>query len=487
MHDLKKKATSALAWDFLGTLSHQGVGFIISIFLARLLEPSEFGVIAMAMVFITISQVFADFGFASALIQNKNNSSVTYSSIFYINIVSGILLCCLFQLLAPVIGEFYNDETITVLVRWLSLSFVFSSFNIVQQTILRRNIDFKTLTIRGIISQVLGGVAGVICAFNGWGVYSLVVQNLSAAFINTVILWRVAEWHPTLEFSWREVKSLTKFSTYVFLGQSFNQLINKLDVIIVGKVFSPATLGFYGRAVSLNSLVTKYSSTSLLKVFFPVLSKVQDDEERFRSILFRLLHLSSFISFLFTGIMILAGEDIIILLFGQKWQDSVFIFQVLALKAFAYSNGAIIVNAFLAKGKSKENFWYGNLRRVIAFSAFPFAIWYGFEAFLWAVVGTVYLNWFINNFLATRSLGISFFKQAATVLPYLSIFIGSYFFIRWLVSFWAFPFSGLIAALLYGGMFILICYIIKLTGLTYLRSSILEIWQQRSKRLLKRS
>ena len=216
MTSLKKRSSNAFAWDMVGTLLKHGSTFIISIFLARLLEPAEFGLVGMAMVFITISHVFIDVGFSSALIQNKNNSNLTYSSVFYLNLSVGILLTTTFYFAAPFIGDFYKNQQIKELVQWLSLIFVFNSLNLVQQAILQKNLNFKSLTIRLLIANAIGGTLGVLFALQGYGVYALVIQQIGIAFISTVLLWSISKWKPDFQFSLDEVKKLIGFSSFVF-------------------------------------------------------------------------------------------------------------------------------------------------------------------------------------------------------------------------------------------------------------------------------
>ena len=268
MSDVKGKAFSALVWDLLGSFSQHGVSFVVSIILARILQPTDFGLIGMALVVINVFQVFTEFGFASALIQSKSNTSLRYSSIFYVNIFSGILLCAIFQFLAPFIGEFYKQESISALVRWLSLSFVLSSFSIVQRTILRRNLQFKKLTIRTLISQVLGGIVGITMAFQGYGVEALVAQNIIATAAGTFVLWNTSEWRPKIEFSFGEVRKLIGFSSYMFFDKIATALFNQINTLFLGRYFSPSLVGYYSRAEALNNLVTEYSANGITKVFF---------------------------------------------------------------------------------------------------------------------------------------------------------------------------------------------------------------------------
>ena len=419
MNSLRSRTGRALAWDLFGSYGGQIVGFIISIFLARLLEPAEFGLVGMSLVFINILRVFVDMGFASALVQNKQNTSLTYSSIFYINILAGFLFAIIIFFSAPLIGAFYENENVTVLVRLFSITFIVSAFNIVQSTILRRNLDFKILTLRGLFSQILAGIVAVIFAFYGFGIYALVIQNILAAVINTIILWKVSEWYPKWEFSWKEVKKLTNFSAYVFASQSVNQIIVQSDTLIIGKLFSPATLGYFSRANSVSSLINKNAMSSITRVFFPVLSSIQDDEQRFREVYLRVINIVATISIFITGVFFLCGEELIIGLFGIKWEPSVFIFQILIIKGFTYPISAMIVNAFIAKGKSKENFKFGNIRKVVQLTPLFIAYFFGFQEFLYALVGASLMNWLLNNYFITRSLNISFGSQTKAVLPHL--------------------------------------------------------------------
>ena len=417
MDNLKSKTGKAFGWELVGNYGGQISGFIISIFLARLLDPEEFGLVGMSMVFISILKVFMDMGFASALIHNKDNTSITYSSIFYLNIFAGLMFTILIFFAAPLIGEFYENNIVTDLVRLLSITFFIGSFNIVQGTILRKNLDFKSLTYRSLISQLIGGLIAVIFAWIGYGVYALVIQQIVVALINTVLLWKISGWYPKLEFSWAEIKKLSGFSVYVFAAQSVNQIIRQSDTLIIGKVFSPATLGFFSRANSLNSLINKNAISSFQKVFFPALSTIQNDDERFERVFLKVINLVSGISIFLTGVFFLSGEEIIIGLFGEKWQPSVVIFQIIIIKGFTYPISAMIVNAFLAKGKSKENFHYGNIRKVLQITPFYFAFVYGFKEYLFATVGASLIAWVLNMFFVNHSLKISLRAQIKVVFP----------------------------------------------------------------------
>lgn len=482
---IRERATSAFLWDAAGLLAKQGVAFFVSIILARLLMPAEFGLVAMAMVFISVSQVFADVGFTSGLIQSRDNSSLTYSSIFYLNLVAGFVLFGFFWFAAPWIAAFYEEEQITLLVRCLSLNFIFSAFNQVQQAILRRNIEFKKITTRATIAHVAGGVAAIILALQGWGVYALVAQNLMAALINTLILWRVAEWAPRLEFSWAEVKKLVGFSSYVFLSQVVNRIVTQLDTLIVGKVFHATTVGFYTRASSLNSLVTSFSSSSIARVSFPLLSQLQSDPVRFQRTYLTMIELIAFASFGLSGSLVFAGPDLIVILFGDVWMPSIYVFQILVLMSFTYPVGLLIVSTFLAAGKSKENFWFGNIKRVISLLPLPVALVWGFEPFLYSVVAAAYLNWILNNWFVMLSFKISLTSQSKPILPYLLMFVSIGLAMHYAVKYLAigFPFIGLVEAVIFLLIYFGLNLMLRTQGYIFFIEYTSPVWRRLKEKL----
>lgn len=405
---LKVKSAKGFAWNFGGTLLQQGVSFIISIFLARLLSPAEFGLVGMAMVFITIFQVFVDVGFTSALIQRQDNTNLTYSSVFYLNLFLGLLLTLIFYFSAPLVGAFYEKEEITKLVKWLSLLFILNSFDLVQIAILKKRLNFKIITVRTFAAVVFGGVAGVIAAFSGFGVYSLVIQKLITSVLSSIMLWSTAGWKPDLRFSMKEVKKLTGYSTYVFLDKTFTSIFQQIDVLAVGKVFSANMLGYYSRATSLNTIITSYSSSSLSSVFFPVLSSVQHKPEEYKRIYFKVLSVIAFTSYFITGVACILAKDIILLLFGQKWLPTVVIFQVLVLMSCNPPINSMMTNVYFSKGKSRQNFYVGLLRKVLRIIPLIVMVYYGMFAFTVAFVIFNYVVTILNIFFLQRNTGLPY-------------------------------------------------------------------------------
>lgn len=415
MNSIKKKTIKAFSWDFIGRLFSQSSTFVVSIFLARLLEPEDFGLIAMAMAFIHIGGVFIDVGFSAALIQNKENTERTYNTVFIFNIIAGAVLTGIVYLSSDYIGDFYQNKEVAKLVKWLSLFFILNSFNRVQNAILSRDLNFKALTLRLFIASSIGGILGVIAAYKGYGVYSLVIQTLSTAILSTILLWSTSKWRPKIEFSYSEMNKLFSFSVFAFLERITNNIFLRLDVLLLAKIFNPVAVGFYTRASTLQDQATKYSSSSIIRVLFPVLSKYQDNPSEFRRIYLKMFEIISFLSFGLTGLLFILGSDIIISLFGEKWAPSIPIFQILILASATIPLNSLMWNAIMSQGKSKENFYLGLVKKTISLIPFVIAIKYNILYFTVTWVIAKYIATSLNMFLIYKISAVSIRGQMISV------------------------------------------------------------------------
>lgn len=399
-----------------------GVEFIATIILARLLTPEEFGVVAMAMALIAILNILTDFGFKQALIQDQDVTDNDYSSIFLLNFLIGFFLSLSFFLLAPFIAKFYEMPILTNVIQWLSIIPFLHSLSLVQIAILSKDLDFKRLNIRLIISRLIGGSIGIYLAIKGYGIYALVWQQLIIVIISTILIWYLSNWRPTKVFQRTSIKKLFGFSFYIFLSQSTNQIILRLDELIIGKLFSAATLGFFGRSNSMFDVVKGLSSKSINSVFFPVLSSIQGDNQRFNTTFLEVYGIISFVSFLLAGVFILTGEALIISLYGIQWQESVEIFNILMFKLFTFPASSFLITALLARGYSKVNFYHGLVRKGMKLIAFVIAYLYGFKAFLIASVVLSYISIIYNNIINSYYFNICVWTQLFELISFSIIF-----------------------------------------------------------------
>lgn len=414
--NLGKQVRSGFGWDLTGTFFKQISTLIVSVILARLLTPEEFGIIGMAMVFVSLSQIFVEVGFSQGLIQSEHNSQRAYSSVFYLTFALGLIVGALIYFTAPLVGLFFESDKVskgeyTEVIRWLSLVPIISSFGSIHNTRFVRNLQFKILAFRNVLSTVLGGIVGVVMAYLGYGVYALVGQQLTTISLFVIILWWKSDWFPTWEFSFEEIKQLINFSGYVFLNNLLRKVFLKIDTLFIGKYFSAATLGYYSRAESLNSMVMQYTTASLRTVLFPALSKLQKDPKRFEESFFKVFNISTFLGTIICGILFFLSEEIIITLLGEIWRPSILIFQILVFRLIVSPFGALISKSLLAKGYSKQTFQFAQLRRLILLFPLVFGYFYDIYAFTTALVVAHFLGFLISIWSSHKYLNIPFTTQ----------------------------------------------------------------------------
>lgn len=437
--EVASKTKTALVWDLAGSFFRQFASLIISIILARLLSPEEFGVIGMSLVFISITEVFIDIGFTSGLIQQREVKDIAYSSIFYVNLGISILLSLLIMLFAPYIADFYEEPMVGSVLFYLAFIPPIAALGRIQSTILTKKMDFRSLTLRNIFATVAGGIVGVAAAFMDFGVYSLVVQQITAAVMSTFLLWYATGWRPKLEFSFKEVKALLGYSSYVFFDQVLRQIFNKIDTIFIGKAFSTATLGFYSRAESLKAQIDTYTSTSLRKVMFPAFSALQQNMEAFGRAYFKAFNTVTGLIALLVAPIYLLSDKIIIGLLGEKWAPSIIFFQILLFSTLTSPHIGIMAQAVLAKGYSRLKFKMGLAQRLLRLTPILMGSLFGIVEFAIAVVVANTIVFFVYTYVVYRSLHLSFYKQLkGFIVPniMLVVFVVLYHFVNDYVDSW---------------------------------------------------
>lgn len=472
------RSRSALLWGLLGAIMRQGSTLVITIILARLLGPEEFGLIGIALVFITLCQVFTDVGFTDGLIQRKEVTPLVYSSIFYLNLAISLALSLIVFLAAPYIGEFYNRNELPELLQWLVLIVPIAAIGKVHETQLRKQLKFKSLTIRTILSSNIGGAAGILAAYQGLGVKALVIQQLVSVGLSTILLWYSTGWRPMMDFSWKEVRLLFSFSGYVFLDHGIRQLFQRIDVLFIGKVFSPTILGYYSRAESLNFQITTYTAGLMRKVMYPVLSSVQDDAKEFERLYLKVFSLLAVLSTGLLGLLYFLAEDIILLLLGNKWLPTVVLFQILIFKTLISPFGVLMGKSMLSMGYSKEKFLVSLMHRVITLTPLIVGLYSDITTFALAVVVAFFVSFLLNAYLVDRMIKINFWKQLILFLkPLIPLLV-----IIAVVSILPFTIHPLIQALIFTVSFVVFLFIINDTGLNHILYEV-----QRLKHRIKRN
>lgn len=445
--NLNSKSKTAVIWDLSGAFVRQFASLFITILLARLLGPLEFGIIGLALVFIHISEVFLDAGFTSGIIQQKNTKDITLSSIFYVNLGISIVLSLIVIITSGWIAVFYEEPRIKEILIWLAIIPPIAALGKVQDAILTKDLDFKSLTYRSVVATIVGGVLGVIAAFLNFGVYSLVIQQISMTVAATAMLWYATKWRPKWEYSSKEVKNLFSFSSYVFFDRLFRQVANKIDTIFVGKVFSPMVLGYYSRAETLKTQVQTYTTNSVSRVIFPMLSQLQDNQEKFKETYFKAFNIvSGFIVFLVAPLYFLS-QFVVIFLLGDQWQPTVILFQILILTAISSPQVNMMGRAILAKGYSKLKFTTGLLQRLFKLLPIAVGLFYGIEEFAIAMVISSLLTFVVLSIIYENKLEIKFWLQIKNfIIPNLIfiIFMICHYYFKDFINQWFFAIAFLI-------------------------------------------
>lgn len=486
MNNLKAQGTKAFIWDFFGKMATHGMGFIVSIFLARLLEPSDFGLIAMVMVIIGIASVFTDIGLGGALIQRRRLHPVHYSSVFYFNIAIGLFLTLITYFSAPWISEFYNNEALLPLAQVMSISFILNVLSSVQSTRLRKELNYDILTKIGFISSLISGVIGISLALFGAGVWSLVAQTLTMGIMYNILIWTAGHWRPTLEFSWKALFQLWGFGFRMFLVGLLDAVYTRLDYMIIGKLFPAATLGFYQRAKSLNMMAIQYSSGSLMSVLFPILSKIQNDLPRFQNIIIKALGIISFVVFLLFGNLYLIAEELIVILFSSKWLPSVEYFEILAFSGFAYPINALLVNVLSSRGNSKAFLRMAIYKKIVAFSNLGIGFLFGIEGFLYGLIVVAVINTSITIIMASRESSIAIIEFYKLIIVQVIIAAISLLVILQIVEF--LPdlaiLSLLIKLILFSVLYIVLNYLFNTASFQYFLEQFLPVFKRLIKKIM---
>ncbi len=347
-----KTIVTSLFWKFMERCGSSGVQFVVSIILARLLLPEEFGLIALVSVFIAFANVFIQNGFGTALIQKKDADNIDFSSIFFASLIIATGLYIILFLSAPFIADFYQQSELTSIVRVLSLTLFFGAFNSVQEAYIARNMLFKKLFWRSLGALLPSGIIGIIFALKGLGVWALVIQQLCDVFLMCSFMWFTVKWRPQLVFSFERIKGLLSFGWKLQVSGLLDTGFTKLSDLIIGKMFAPSTLGFYSRGATFPLMIISNINTSIQSVLLPTLSVAQDNRVHVKQMMRRAVTTSSFIIIpMMAGLAALAKPTVLVLL-GEKWLPCVPFIQIFCFSYAFWPIHTSNLSAINAVGRS---------------------------------------------------------------------------------------------------------------------------------------
>ncbi len=391
---LKEKTIKSLGWSFGARIFRQGVSFVITVILARLLTPDDFGLVGMVTVFTGFATIFGELGLSAALIQKQDIDDNHYSSAFWLNIASGILLTLILIGLSPFIAKFYNKPQLQPIIAVLSLNYIISSLSIVQGAIYKKEMNFKILSLSESISVVVSGVVGISLALRGYGVWSLVFQMTTFTFVNTIFLWFFSSWKPKFVFSLEAIKDIFNFSANVTGFNIVNYFARNMDYLLIGKFLGSEALGFYTLAYKLMMYPLQNITRVISSIMFPAFSSIQNDLKKVRNVYLKMIKAISLITFpMMFGLFAVAPEFINIV-YGPKWEPVVLLIRILCVCGMVQSITSPVGNIILSQGKSGLYLKLGILGSIIVVPAvvlglkwgiWGVALFYTLENFLWSL------------------------------------------------------------------------------------------------------
>ena len=402
---VRSQLLHGVAWNFIEKVLMRGASFIIGIILARLLSPSDFGLIGMLAIFVAISNVFIEGGLAKALIQRKDCQDIDFSTAFVANVSMSLVIYVVLFLTAPLIADFYDEPILTDITRILSLNFVLGSFNIVQRAKLMANVDFKSLAQINVISTIVSGIVGIAMAYYGWGVWSLVGQTLCSTIVLLLLFPFYSKWRPSIKFSPNSFRQLFGFGSKLMATGVYSVILNNISTICIGRFYKSNQLGFYTRASQFSEIISSTMFDVLGNVTFPVLSHLQDDREKLVSVYRKSLFITAMLIFPLMILCALLSRPMVIILLTEKWLPCVVLMQWLFLARMFTPLSAINMNILNAIGRSdlfmKLDFSKAPLILIVLAITIPISV----EAITIGSFCISFICFFINAYLPGRLFG----------------------------------------------------------------------------------
>ena len=417
MSSLKQKTVSGLSWSFVDAIGNYGVSFVVGIVLARLLSPREFGLIGMITVFIAISESFINSGFSNALIRKQNCTDADYSTVFYFNLVVGVLFFGILYSSAPAIAGFFKEPELVQVVRVMALVLIVDSLSIIQRTILTKRIDFKTQTKVSLVASIGSGIIAIVMAFQGYGVWSLVVQRLSRQALNSLFLWIWNNWLPKLIFSLASFKELFGFGSKLLLSGLLDTIYQNIYYLIIGKFFSAQALGYYTKASDFKNVPSQGLNTVISRVSYPVLSSIQDDKPRLKQNYQRLIRSTMFITLILMLGLAAVAEPMIIVLIGEKWRPSIIYLQLLCFSGMMYPLQALNLNMLQVSGRSDLFLRLEIIKKILAIPVILIGIYFGITAMILGIIVNSQIAYFLNSYWSGKFVNYPTKEQILDILP----------------------------------------------------------------------
>ena len=414
---IRNKTVRGVGWSFADNILNQGITFLVGIVLARLLTPQEYGLIGIITIFISVFNSIVDSGFSSALIRKKDAGDVDFNTVFLSNLGFSLILFGVLFLSAPAIASFFGQPQLVPLTRVMGSVILINAFALIQRTLLVKRVDFKTQTKISFIAAIVSGAVGIVMALNGFGVWSLVGQQISRQLMNSIFLWVWARWYPSLKFSVQSFRELFGFGWKLLVSGLIDTLWREMNQVIIGKFYSASTLGQYTRAQQFTNIFSTNLTSVVQRVSYPVLSEISDEKERMKLVYQKIIKVTMLVTFCCMLGLAAIAEPMVVTLIGEQWLPAVPLLQILCFQMMLYPLHAINLNMLQVQGRSDLFLKLEIIKKIIGTVPLLLGIFINIYWMLWGSVVTGFISYYLNAFYSGRFLDYSIWQQVRDILP----------------------------------------------------------------------
>lgn len=414
---LRSKIISNLFWRFAERSGAQLVAFAVSVILARVLGPDAYGTVALITVFTTILQVFVDSGLGNALIQKKNADDCDFSTVFFTNIVFCIILYVGIFFAAPLIAGFYEDNTLVPYIRVLGLTILVSGIKNVQQAYVSRHLMFKKFFFSTLSGTIIAAAVGIVLAFNGFGVWALVVQQVINVSVDTLVLWITVKWHPKAMFSFERLKGLLSYGWKLLASTLLDTVYNDVRQLVIGKLYTSENLAFYNQGEKFPKLIVNNVNNSIDSVLLPIMSKEQDHRQKVKEFTRYSVMMSTFIMAPMMMGLASAAPALVELILKEKWLPCVPFLRIFCITYMFYPIHTANLNAIKAMGRSDLSLKIEIVKKIVDTLLLLSTMWFGVMAMAYGLIVSSFLSQIINSYPNKKLLGYRYIDQLKDILP----------------------------------------------------------------------
>lgn len=458
--ELRQQTKKGIIWSAIQRFSTQGIQFLTTLVMARMLTPAEYGTIGMLSIFLAVSSVFIDSGFVNALTRKQDRTHADICTVFYFNITISFIAYWVLFIVAPFIAAFYNMVELELVLRILGLSLILNSFYAVQATLLTINLDFKVQARINVIALIISAIIGIVMAYNDFSYWALVAQTLVSCSISALLFWHHSKWRPTLMFSTKSFKNMFRFGSKLLASSLLDSIYCNLYSIVIGKVFSASALGNYSRAESYANFPSISITGIMQRVTYPVLCRLQGDDHELANTYRSFIKISAFIIFPMMMLLSAFAYPFIIIIIGKQWEFSATMLQILCFSLMWYPIQAINLSLLLVKGRSDLSLRLEIIKKIMGVTLLCIAIPMGIIALCYSRIVMSLLSLVVNTYYTGKLINHGFFNQLIDLLPTILISFGMWGIIMFTNTFYSNLFTQVIIGAPVGIVFYVIASLI---------------------------